>query len=85
MGDYVSVDYPHGYTLFTVPDRNLLSQKLRLKKLVLHDSDYQGEWFVTLKLNLPESWSNDELRLLERLRSVRKAQPGTHYFDHAGT
>ena len=37
------------------------------------------------KLNLPDSWSDDELRLIQKLRSVRIDEPRSSWFDQART
>ena len=37
------------------------------------------------KLNLPDSWSDDELRLIQKLRSVRIDEPRSSWLDQART
>jgi len=47
--------------------------------------DAKGDLFLTLKLKLPEKWSDEELELLEKLRSVRIDEPRSSWFDQACT
>ena len=54
--------------------------------LFVHEgSDIQGDLFFTLKLKFPKNWSEEELRFLEKLRSVRIDEPRSSWFDQART
>jgi len=76
---------PQGDTYLSIPSGSLPEQKLRLQGHGLHNLDTQGDLFFTLKLKLPETWSDEELRLLEKLRSVRIDEPRSSWFDQART
>ncbi len=83
LGANFSVALPQGDTYLSIPPGSLPEQKLRLVGKGLNNLDGQGDLFFTLKLKLPENWSNDELRLLEKLRSVRIDEPRSSWFDQA--
>ncbi len=85
LGANISVVTPHGDTYFSIPSGSLPEQKLRLKGQGLHNLDTQGDLFFTLKLKFPENWSDEELRLLEKLRSVRIDETRSSWFDQART
>ena len=51
--------------------RNLPQQKLKLQNQVLNSLDIQLELFFTPKFNFFKNWSDWELILLEKLKSVR--------------
>ena len=85
LGANISVATPQGDTYLSIPSGSLPEQKLRLKGQGLHSLDSQGDLFFTLKLNFPENWSEDELNLLEKLRSVRINEPRSSWFDQART
>ena len=85
LGANILVATPHGDTYLSIPARSLPEQELRLKGQGLHSSDAQGDLFFNLKLKFPENWSDDELRLLEKLRSVRIDEPRSSWFEQART
>ena len=85
LGANISVATPQGDTYLLIPSGSLPEQKLRLKGQGLHSLDSQGDLFFTLKLKFPENWSEDELNLLEKLRSVRTNEPRSSWFDQART
>ena len=85
LGANISVASPKGVTYLSIPPGSLPEQKLRLKGQGLHNLDIQGDLFFTLKLKFPEIWSDEELRLLEKLRSVRIDEPRSSWFDQART
>ncbi len=85
LGANIFVASPQGDTYISIPSGSLPEQKLRLKGQGLHNLDTQGDLFFTLKLKLPENWSDEELRLLEKLRSVRIYKPRSSWFDQART
>ena len=85
LGANISVASPQGVTYLSIPSGSLPEQKLRLKGQGLHNLDTQGDLFFTLKLKFPENWSDKELRLLEKLRSVRIDEPRSSWFDQART
>jgi curved DNA-binding protein len=85
LGANISVASPQGDTYLSVPSGSLPDQKLRLKGQGLHNLDTQGDLFFTLKLKFPDNWSDEELRLLEKLRSVRIDEPRSSWFDQART
>ena len=85
LGANISVTSPQGDTYLSIPSGSLPEQKLRLKGQGLHNLDTKGDLFFTLKLRFPENWSDEELRLLEKLRSVRIDEPRSSWFDQART
>ena len=85
LGANIMVVSPQGDTYLSIPSGSLPEQKLRLQGQGLHNLDTQGDLFFTLKLKLPENWSVDELRLLEKLRSVRIDEPRSSWFEKART
>ena len=60
-------------------------QKLKLEGQGFQYLDAKGDLFFTLKLKLPEKWSDEELGLLEKLRSIRIDEPRLTWFDQAWT
>ena len=85
LGTNISVASPRGDTYLSIPSGTLPEQKFRLEGQGLHNLDTQGDLFFTLKFKLPEHCSDDELRLLEKLRSVRIDEPRSTWFDQART
>ena len=85
LGANIKVASPQGDAYLSIPSGSLPEQKLRLEGQGLHNSDTQGDLFFTLKLKLPKNWSADELRLLEKLRSVRIDEPRSSWFEKART
>jgi len=85
LGANISVASPQGDTYLSIPSGSLPEQKLRLKGQGLHNLDTQGDLFFTLKLKFPKNWSDKELRLLEKLRSVRIDEPRSSWYDQART
>jgi curved DNA-binding protein len=85
LGTNISVAAPQGDTYLAIPSRSLPGQKLRLKDQGLHNLDTQGDLFFTLQLKFPKSWSDEELKLLEKLRAVRIDEPRSSWFFQART
>ena len=85
LGGNIMVTSPRGDTYLSIPSGSLPEQKFRLEGQGLHNLDTKGDLFFTLKLKLPEHWSDDELRLLEKLRSVRIDEPSSSWFYQART
>ena len=85
LGTNITVVSPRGETYLAIPSGSLPEQQIRLEGQGLHNLDTQGDLFFILKLKLPENWSDDELRLLEKLRSVRIDEPRSSWFDQART
>ncbi len=85
LGAKILVALPKGNTYLLIPSASLPGQKLRLEGQGFRDLDSKGDLFFTLKLKLPENWSDEEMRLLEKLRSVRIDEPRSNWFDQART
>ena len=85
MGANISVSSTQGSTYLLIPSGSLPEQKLKLEGRGFQYLDAQGDLFFTLKLKLPEKWSNEELELLEKLRFVRVDDPRSRWFDQACT
>ena len=85
LGAKISVAAPQGDTYLLIPSGSLPEQKMKLEGQGFQYLDSQGDLFFTLKLKLPEKWSDEELDLLEKLRSVRLKDPRSSWFDQACT
>ncbi len=85
LGANISVPSPQGDIYLSIPFGSLPDQKLKLEGQGLDNLDAKGDLFFTLKLKLPEKWSDDELRLIEKLRSVRIDEPRFSWVDQART
>tara|TARA_Y100001968_G_scaffold98404_1_gene88451 strand:- start:2962 stop:3897 length:936 start_codon:yes stop_codon:yes gene_type:complete len=85
LGANILVTAPQGDRDLLIPSGSLPEQKLRLKGHGFENLDVQGDLFFILKLKLPEKWSDDELRLLEKLRSVRRDEPRFNWLTQART
>ena len=85
LGANISVALPKGDTSLLIPAGSLPEQNLKLEGQGFQYLDAQGDLFFTLKLKLPEKWSDEELDLLEKLRSVRLNDPRSSWFDQACT
>ncbi len=85
LGAKILVATPQGNKSLLIPFGSLPNQKLKLEGQGFQHLDAQGDLFFILKLKLPEKWSDDELRLLEKLKSVRIDEPRSSWFDQACT
>jgi len=85
LGANIEVALPQGDTYLLIPSGSLPEQKMKLEGQGFQYLDAQGDLFFTLKLKLPEKWSDEELELLEKLRSVRIDEPRSSWFDQACT
>ena len=85
LGASITVVSPKGDTTLSIPPGSLPGKILRLKGQGLNNLDNQGDLFFTLKLKLPENWSDDELILLEKLKSIRIDEPRSSWFVQART
>ncbi len=85
LGAHVSVATPQGSTYLLIPSCSLPEQKLKVEGLGFQYLEAKGDLFFILKLKLPEKWSDEELELLKKLRSVRIDEPRSSWFDQACT
>ena len=85
LGSNITVASPQGDKNLLIPSGSLPEQKLKLEGQGFQNVDTKGDLFFTLKLKLPDKWSDEELELLERLRSVRIDEPRSSWFDQACT
>ncbi len=85
LGANIEVALPQGDTYLLIPSGSLPEQKIKLEGQGIQYLDAKGDLFFTLKLKLPEKWSNEELELLKKLRSVRIDEPRSSWFDQACT
>ena len=85
LGGKISVVTPQGYTYLLIPSGSLPEQQLKLEGQGFQYLGVKGDLFFILKLKLPEKWSDEELGLLEKLRSVRIDEPRSGWFDQACT
>tara|TARA_B100000579_G_scaffold150849_1_gene122482 strand:- start:340 stop:1275 length:936 start_codon:yes stop_codon:yes gene_type:complete len=85
LGASITVVSPKGDTTLSIPPGSLPGKILRLKGQGLNNLENQGDLFFTLKLKLPENWSDDELILLEKLKSIRIDEPRSSWIVQART
>ena len=85
LGVKILVATPKGESYLLIPPGSLPEQKLKLDGHGFQNLNSQGDLFFILKLKLPEKWSNQELELLQQLRSVRIDEPRSSWFDQACT
>jgi len=85
LGANIMVASPRGDKYLLIPSGSLPEQKLKLEGQGFQSLDAKGDLFFTLKLQLPAKWSDEELELLEKLRSVRIDEPRSSWFDQACT
>ncbi len=83
LGANILVASPQGDTYLSIPSGSLPGKKFRLIGQGIHYLDTQGDLFFNLKLKFPENWSEEELKLFEKLRSVRIDEPRSSWFDKA--
>jgi curved DNA-binding protein len=75
LGGAVSVMTPDGEAQVSIPAGTSPGRSLRLKGKGWPGRSGRGDLLLTLSLRLPSSWSDDERRLLEQLRSNRRESP----------
>lgn len=75
LGGAVSVMTPDGEAQVSIPAGTSPGRSLRLKGKGWPGHSGRGDLLLTLSLRLPSSWSDDERRLLEQLRSNRRESP----------
>jgi len=75
LGGAVSVLTPDGEAQVSIPAGTSPGRSLRLKGKGWPGRSGRGDLLLTLSLRLPSSWSDDERRLLEQLRSNRRESP----------
>ena len=85
LGANISVPLPKGDTYLLIPSGSSPGKKLKLEGKGFQHLETRGDLFFTLKLQLPEKWSEEELELLEKLRSLRLNDPRLSWFDQACT
>ena len=85
LGANILVATPQGDQYLLIPPSSLPEEILKLEGQGFNSLEAKGDLFFTLKLKLPEKWSDDELKLLEKLRSVRIDEPRSRWFDQART
>ena len=85
LGANIVIPYPQGEGYLSIPNGSLPDQQLRLKGKGLQTLDKKGDLFLTLKLKFPAHWSDEELRLLEQLKTIRIDEPRSSWLDQART
>ena len=85
LGANISVPLPKGDTYLLIPSGSSPGNRLKLEGKGFQHLETRGDLFFTLKLQLPEKWSEEELELLEKLRSLRLNDPRSSWFDQACT
>ena len=85
LGAKISVVTPKGVKNLLIPSSSSPEQKMKLEGQGFQYLDSQGDLFFILKLKLPQKWSDEELEILEKLRSVRIDEPRSGWLDQACT
>ena len=75
LGATISVMTPDGEAKLSIPQGTNSGTCLRLKGKGWPKKDGRGDLIFTVYLDLPNSWSNDEQRLLEELQRIRNNDP----------
>ena len=85
LGAKLSVVTPKGNKYLLIPSSSSPEQKMKFEGQGVQYLDAHGDLFFILKLKLPQKWSDEELEILEKLRSVRIDEPRSGWFDQACT
>ena len=75
LGGMVTVMTPDGEAQVSIPAGTPPGRSLRLKNKGWPSKAGRGDLLLTLTLELPASWSAEELQLLEQLRVQRSSNP----------
>ena len=75
LGAVVTVITPDGEAQLTIPSGTSPGQSLRLKGKGWPLNDGRGDLILTLRMNLPDQWSTEEVKILKDLQRVRCNDP----------
>jgi curved DNA-binding protein len=83
LGGEVRVATPDGEATVTVPPAMAVGRTLRLKGKGWPSSSGRGDLLLSLSLQQPGSYSEQELQLLQQLRAVRSSDPRRDWMSAA--
>ncbi len=83
LGGSVQVLTPDGQANVEIPPGTSPGKSLRLKGKGWPSSNGRGDLFLTLKLEFPGSWSDEEIKVLKRLKQLRCNDPRQSWFVSA--
>ncbi len=83
LGSTVNAMTPDGEAELTIPASTSPGQTLRLKGKGWPLRDGRGDLLLTLKIQMPSKWSEEEMKLLEKLKKVRSQDPRTTWLKSA--
>ncbi len=75
LGGRVNVMTPDGEAEVLIPSGTLPGKSLRLKGKGWPSNAGRGDLFLTVVIQLPQEWSKEELKILEKLKLVRSIDP----------
>ena len=79
----VPVMTPDGYAQVSIPPGTAPGRSLRLKGKGWPSKTGRGDLLLTLTLAMPPAWSDEERRLLEKLRANRSGNPRQEWLRSA--
>ena len=83
LGALVTVITPDGEAQVTIPAGTSPGQSLRLKGKGWPLNNERGDLIFTLKVNLPDQWSTEEVKCLKELHRVRCNDPRKSWLKSA--
>ncbi len=83
LGATVLVMTPDGAANVTIPPGTLVGQSLRLKGKGWPLKNERGDLILTLKMELPNDWSEAELQLFDEFRRIRSHDPRKDWLSSA--
>ena len=83
LGGNISVMTPSGHVNINIPSGTSPGQNLRLKGQGWPSDNAHGDLIFTLKIDLPNNWSSQELELLHQLNKVSSNQSRKDWIDLA--
>ncbi|MDP6193574.1 MAG: DnaJ C-terminal domain-containing protein, partial [Prochlorococcaceae cyanobacterium ETNP18_MAG_1] len=83
LGGSVKVMTPDGEAEVTIPAGTSPGRSLRLKGKGWPCRDGRGDLLLTLSLQLPSKWSDQELQLLKQLQESRSSNPRESWLQSA--
>ncbi len=83
LGCNVKVITPDGEAKVIIPAGTSPGRCLRLKGKGWPSSNGRGDLLLTLKIHVPDQWSNEEIEILNRLKDVRSFDPRVSWIETA--
>ena len=85
FGSIISISTPDGEINVQIPAGTEPGQNLRLKGKGWPTNYERGDLILTIKIQLPHTWSSEELELLQKLSHIRKFEPRKDWLKSART